>query len=177
VRSRPVPGLLVGLVLTLLILISGCGGPSPETRARQTRIALRGTSTPIPPRPAPDGIDEESAVILTAEAFLPIATIVPPTVSPTLVGTVAATREAVMTEPQLTGAMIAGAMAKAETRVCVGADRCSAFPDRLEDARGTGTPQGWYRVGWIVSKGGRESHDVWLEVRTGLVKLIPRANA
>ena len=25
-----------------------------------------------------------------------------------------------------------------------------------------------------MSKGGRESHDVWLEVRTGLVKLIRR---
>ena len=73
--------------------------------------------------------------------------------------------------------MIIGAMAKAEARVCAGADRCSVFPDRLQTARQTGTPAGWYRVGWIVSKGARESHDVWLEVRTGLVELIPRANA
>jgi hypothetical protein len=28
------------------------------------------------------------------------------------------------------------------------------------------------KVGWIVSRGGRESHDVWLEVATGLVTLI-----
>jgi hypothetical protein len=79
-RSRPVAGLLVSLMLALLI--SGCGGASPETRARQTRTALRGTSTPIPPRTAPAGIDEESVVILTAEAFLPIATGVPLTASP-----------------------------------------------------------------------------------------------
>ncbi len=31
------------------------------------------------------------------------------------------------------------------------------------------------KVGWIVSRGGRESWDVWLEVSTGLVKLIARS--
>jgi hypothetical protein len=70
--------LLLGLALTLLV--SGCGGASPETRARQTKTALQGTSTP-PPLPAArtaiaqgtfTGIDQESAVILTAEASLPM---------------------------------------------------------------------------------------------------------
>jgi hypothetical protein len=72
----------------------------------------------------------------------------------------------------LTEEMIAAAMAKADARVCVGSDRCYAFPHRLDDARATCTPKGRCKVGWIVSRGGRESHDVWLEVATGLVKLI-----
>jgi hypothetical protein len=80
-------------------------------------------------------------------------------------------------EPELTDEMIATAMAKADARVSVGSDRCFALPHRLEDARETCTPKGRCTVGWIVSQGGRESWDVWLEVSTGLVKLIRRANA
>ena len=82
-----------------------------------------------------------------------------------------------MLEIKLTEEMIAAAMAKAGARVCVGNARCYAFPDRPEDARETGTPKRRCKVGWIVSKGGRESWNVWLEVRTGLVKLIARVNA
>jgi hypothetical protein len=67
-------------------------------------------------------------------------------------------------------------MAKADTRVCVGSDRCYAFSDRLEDAHTKCTPKGRCRVGWIVSRDGRESWNVWLEVRTGLVKLIRQVN-
>ena len=67
-------------------------------------------------------------------------------------------------------------MAKADARVCVGSDRCYAFPDRLEDARAICTPTGRCKVGWIVSRGGGESWDVWLEASTGLVKLVPKAN-
>jgi hypothetical protein len=77
----------------------------------------------------------------------------------------------------LTEEMIATAMAKADARVCVGSDRCFAFPDLLVDARQTCTPKGRCKVGWVVSRGGRESWDVWLEVRTGLVKLSPPTNA
>jgi hypothetical protein len=73
--------------------------------------------------------------------------------------------------------MIVAAMAKADARVCVGSDRCYAFPDLLVDARQTCTPKGRCKVGWIVSQGGRETWDVWLEVRTGLVKLIRQAEA
>jgi hypothetical protein len=47
-------------------------------------------------------------------------------------------------EPQLTEAMIAAAMVKAEARVCVGNPRCYPFPDRLEDARETGRPK------WLI---------------------------
>ncbi len=78
---------------------------------------------------------------------------------------------------ELSEEMIAAAMAKADRRVCVGSDRCYAFPDRLQDARETCTPKGRCKVGWIVSRGGRESWDVWLEVSTGLVKLIRQVNA
>jgi hypothetical protein len=78
VRSRTVCMLLVGLALTPIV--SGCGGASPETRARQTQTALHGTSTPTPLRAARTAIaqgiftriDQESAVILTAEASLPV---------------------------------------------------------------------------------------------------------
>ena len=83
-RSRSIFGLLVGLALTPLI--SGCGeGRSPETRATETLTALQGTETPNPlevartsiARGTFTGIDQESQVILTAEAFLPVATPVP----------------------------------------------------------------------------------------------------
>jgi hypothetical protein len=37
--------------------------------------------------------------------------------------------------------------------------------------------KGRCKVGWVVRKSGRESWDVWLEVATGLVKLVPQANA
>jgi hypothetical protein len=73
--------------------------------------------------------------------------------------------------------MIVAAMAKADARVCVGSDRCYAFPDLLVDARQTCTPKGRCKVGWIVNRGGHESFDVWLEVSTGLVKLIRQAEA
>jgi hypothetical protein len=68
-------------------------------------------------------------------------------------------------------------MAKADARVCVGSGRCFAFPDRPEDARQSCTPNGRCKVGWIVSRGGRESFDVWLEVATRLVKLVRQAAA
>ena len=48
------------------------------------------------------------------------------------------------------------------------------FPDPREEIGQTCTPKGRCKVGWVVSQGGRESFDVWLEVSTGLVKLVPR---
>jgi len=83
----------------------------------------------------------------------------------------------VMPPAELTDEAIAAAMAKADARVCIGSDRCYAFPDRLQDARETCTRKGRCKVGWIVSKGVRESVDVWLEVSTGLVKLVRQADA
>jgi hypothetical protein len=80
-------------------------------------------------------------------------------------------------EVELTEEMIAAAMAKADARVCVGNPRRFALPDPLHAARETCTPKGRCKVGWIVSKGGRESRDVWLEIATGLVKLILRGDA
>jgi hypothetical protein len=82
-----------------------------------------------------------------------------------------------VTEPALTEELITAAMAKADRRVCVGNARCYAFPDRLEDARETCAPKGRCPVGWIIRAGGRESWNMWLEVSTGLVKLIAQAGA
>jgi hypothetical protein len=63
-----------------------------------------------------------------------------------------------VTDPELTEGLIAAAMAKADARVCVGSDRCYAFPDRLEDARQTCTLKGRCKVGWIVvRKGGTQA--------------------
>jgi len=80
-------------------------------------------------------------------------------------------------EAELTEELIAAAMAKADRRVCVGTAHCCPFLDRLEDARETCTPKGQCKVGWILRMGGHESWDVWLEVRTGLVKLVPQTDA
>jgi hypothetical protein len=80
-------------------------------------------------------------------------------------------------EVELTEERITAAMAKADKWVCDGSDRCFALPHRLEDARANCTAKGRCKVGWIVSRGGRESHNVWLEVSTGLVKLIRRVQA
>jgi hypothetical protein len=73
--------------------------------------------------------------------------------------------------------VITAAMAKANARVCVGSDRCYALASDVETARTRCTPTGRCRVGLIVSRGGRESFDVWLEVATGLVKLIAQTKA
>ena len=82
-----------------------------------------------------------------------------------------------MPAAELTEALIAAAIRKADARVCVGNPRCYAFPDRLQDARASCTPKERCKVGWIVGRGGRDSWDVWLEVSTGLVKLIRQADA
>jgi hypothetical protein len=77
---------------------------------------------------------------------------------------------------ELTEEMIAAAMAKADARVCVpGDNRCYAFPHGVAEAQATCTPKGRCKVGWVVRKSGRESWGVWLEVSTGLVKLIWQA--
>ena len=82
-----------------------------------------------------------------------------------------------MPETEPTDEMIDAAMAKAEARVCIGSDRCYALASDVETARARCTSHGRCRIGLMVSKGGRESHDVWLEVATGLVKLILQAKA
>jgi hypothetical protein len=80
-------------------------------------------------------------------------------------------------ESELSEKLITAAIAKADVRVRVGNARCYAFPDRLEDARETCAPKGRCPVGWIIRAGGRESWNMWLEVSTGLVKLIAQAGA
>ena len=60
-------------------------------------------------------------------------------------------------EVELTEELITAAMAKTGARVFVSPDRCFAFPDRLEDARASCTPKGRCRIGWVVSRGRRES--------------------
>jgi hypothetical protein len=81
-----------------------------------------------------------------------------------------------MTPPELTEEMIEVAMAKAAARTCTGNERCYALPSDVDTARARCTPKGRCRVDMIVGGGGRESFDVWLEVSTGLVKLIRQTN-
>ena len=91
-RSPTVSALLTGLALTLLA--SGCGGTSPEARARQTMTALQGTRAPTSLEAARTaiaqgtftGIDRQSRVILTAEASLWIQTPVPQNVATHMAG-------------------------------------------------------------------------------------------
>ena len=91
-RSRTVYALLAGLAITPLV--SGCGGASPETRATETVTTLHGTLTPTSLEAARTsialgtftGIDQVSAMSLTAEAFLPIATPIPPGAPTIMVG-------------------------------------------------------------------------------------------
>ena len=79
---------------------------------------------------------------------------------------------------ELTAGMIEAAMAKAKARVCApGDNRCYAFPYGLAEARATCTAKGRCQVGWVVRDSGREAWDVWLEISTGLIKLISQANA
>ena len=69
---------------------------------------------------------------------------------------------------KLTQEMIDEGMARAEKVVCRPGDgRSYAFPDRLVDALATCTPKGRCKVGWVVSKGARESWHVWLDLHTG----------
>jgi hypothetical protein len=79
--------------------------------------------------------------------------------------------------PMLTAEMLTAAMTKAYKRVCAGSVlgycRYVAYPDPFGDARETCTPKGRCKVGWIVSKDGSESWNVWVEVSTRLVKLVP----
>ncbi len=82
-----------------------------------------------------------------------------------------------MTTPELTQEMIDDGMARAEKVACRPADpRCYVFPDPLEDARATCTPKGRCLIGWIVSNGGRDSWDVWLDVTTGEGRLRRRVD-
>jgi hypothetical protein len=82
-----------------------------------------------------------------------------------------------MTAPELTEAMITAAMAKTDAQLCLpGDNRCFAFASNVDAARATCTPKGRCKVGWVVRKSGRESWDVWLEVSTGQVKLVPQSN-
>jgi hypothetical protein len=80
VLSRSVWVLLASLAL--ILVASGCGGASPDTRAEETRTALYGTRTPTPLEAArtvvamgtPTRLDPEIVATLRAEAFLPITT-------------------------------------------------------------------------------------------------------
>jgi hypothetical protein len=69
---------------------------------------------------------------------------------------------------ELTEERIAEAMPRAEKVACrPSEDRCYALPDLVEAARASCTPKGQCKIGWIISNGGRESFDVWLDLETG----------
>jgi hypothetical protein len=80
-----------------------------------------------------------------------------------------------MTAFELCQEMIREALARAEKAACAPGDsRCYASPDPLEDARQSCTPKGRCCIGWIVSNGGRDSWDVWLDIHTGEGRLRRR---
>jgi hypothetical protein len=66
-----------------------------------------------------------------------------------------------MPEAELTVPMITAAMDKVDARVCVGSDRCFALPSDVETGRARCTADGRCRIGLSVSRGGRESFDVY----------------
>jgi multidrug efflux pump subunit AcrA (membrane-fusion protein) len=80
VLTRTTWVILAGLALALVV--SGCGGTSPDSRAAETRIALYGTRTPTPLEAVRTviamgtvpALDPEIAAALTAEASLSVAT-------------------------------------------------------------------------------------------------------
>ena len=74
-------------------------------------------------------------------------------------------------------ACLGASLAMGDGRDCVGSQCCSVLPAPLYEARWTHIPKGRCKVGWVVNQGGRESFDVWLEVRTGLVKLVSEMKA
>ena len=75
---------------------------------------------------------------------------------------------------ELTEELIAEAMARAEKVACRGDGRCFAMPHIRPDARSRGTPKGRCTVGWIVTTGGRDVYDVWLDLETGEGRLRRR---
>ena len=78
-------------------------------------------------------------------------------------------------DPELTEELITAAMAKADARVCVGRQPLLCLSAWLEMPVRCTPRGGASRLG--RQQGGRESWDVWLEVRTGLVKLVPQVKA
>ena len=88
-----------------------------------------------------------------------------------------ATDAGTITAPGLTEEMIATAVAQADARVCTGNPCCYALPYRVEDALPTCTLKGRCKVERVARVSEREWWNVWFEVRTGLVKRMPQANA
>jgi hypothetical protein len=76
-----------------------------------------------------------------------------------------------MADSALTQELIAEAMARAEKGACrPGDDRCYAIPNRLKDAKGSCTPKGRCKIGWIVADAGRKAWDVWLDLHKGVCR-------
>ena len=62
-------------------------------------------------------------------------------------------------------------------RTCASNDRSYALASDTNRARAWCIPKGRCRVGVIIGRDGRESFDIWLDVATGLVKLIAQTDA
>jgi hypothetical protein len=50
------------------------------------------------------------------------------------------------------------------------------MPHILPDALASCTPKGRCKVGWIVTNGGRDAYDVWLDMHTGEGRLRHRVD-
>ena len=73
-----------------------------------------------------------------------------------------------MTDRELTQAMIDEAMTRAERAACAPRDeRCFPLRWTPKDARETCTSTGRCQIGTLAAESGRKSWDVWLDVHTG----------
>ena len=150
---------MVLVSLGLLLLVGGCNGASPETRARQTRTARFGTWTPTPRaehlvRIERSSRDPDSRGI-SAHRGAPAVDRTDPQDRP---GGDAGLVENAVTDPELTEDLITAAMAKAEARVCVGSRPLLCFPHRLDDALASARPRvAAMSAGSSAGAGGRAS--------------------
>jgi hypothetical protein len=73
--------------------------------------------------------------------------------------------------PILSDALIDAGMRRAEREARMpDHPRCYGFLYGVEDALRSMTPDGWCRIGWVASRGGRDDWDVWFHVATGQVR-------
>ena len=180
-RSRAVSVLLVSLAL--ILLISGCNGASPETRASQTRTAQRGTWTPTPRAREPvvridqtAGRDPDGRGV-SAHRGAPAFDRTDQQDRPggDACGSAMTDAGAHRGDDHRGDGQGRGSGLRRVRPLLRPPERCRDGPGRLPYLARC-TADGRCRVGLIVSRGGRESFDVWLEVSTGLVKLIAQAN-
>jgi hypothetical protein len=80
-------------------------------------------------------------------------------------------------EPELTQAIVAAAMGRAQNAICPPLDdKCYGLPFDAAQAFAERTPKGWCKIGWVVRDSGREAWDAWYNVLTGEGRLRKQEN-